>query len=170
MEMVAIQTTILDITNQDGPYTLSAPGFTQQGAVTDSVEIIDWIEEQILGKGKEAICDAIFKSLCPGHSANPHSIVETIYQLVEDSSGNCELLSINQYDANFMAALQPCISDKAFKANYAYVYFSHLSPKYQLVVKEIFAKNQDPIPLDSRLQRKKLQQLKVACTTAASCL
>jgi len=67
-----------------------------------------------------------------------------------------------------MAALQPCISDKAFKADYAYVYFYHLSPEYQLVVKEIFPDCQDPTPLDSRSQRKKLQQLKVAGTTAAS--
>jgi len=101
MEMEAIQATILDITHQDGPYTLSTPGFAQQGTVADSVEISDRIKEQILSKGKEAICDAIFKSLCPSHSANPHSIVETIYQLVKDSNGNCELLSINQYDAKF---------------------------------------------------------------------
>ncbi len=67
-----------------------------------------------------------------------------------------------------MAALQPCISNKEFKANYAYVYFSHLSPKYQLVVKENFPECQYPTPLDSHLQRKKLQQLKVAGTTAAS--
>jgi len=39
MEMEAIQATILDITHQDGPYTLSAPGFAQQGAVAGSVKI-----------------------------------------------------------------------------------------------------------------------------------
>jgi len=173
MEMEAIQATILDITHQDGPYILSAPGFAQQGAVAGqqgavagSVEISNRIKEQILSKGKEAICDAIFKSLCPGHPANLHSIVKTIYQLVKDSNGNRELLSIKQYDANFMAALQPCILDKEFKADYAHVYLLHPSPKCQLMVKEIFPGCQNPTPLDSRAQRKKLQQLKLASTTA----
>jgi len=112
------------------------------------------------------ICDAIFKSLRPGHPANLHSIVKTIYQLVKDSNGNRELLSIKQYDANFMAALQPCILDKEFKADYAHVYLLHPSPKCQLMVKEIFLGCQEPTPLDSRAQRKKLQQLKLASTTA----
>ncbi len=112
-------------------------------------------------------------------SSNPHSqdiplihipFIETIYQMVEDSNRKCKLLSINQYDADFMAALQPCLSDKEFKANYAYVYLSHLSPEYQLVIKDIFPKSQDPTPLDSRLKRKRLQQVKVAGMTAASCL
>jgi len=160
--MEAIQATILDITHQDGPYILSAPGFAQQGAVAGSVEISNRIKEQILSKGKEVICDAIFKSLRPGHPANLHSIVKTIYQLVKDSNGNRKLLSIKQYDANFMAALQPCIFYKEFKADYAHIYLLHSSPKCQLMVKEIFPGCQNPTPLDSRAQRKKLQHMTAA--------
>mmetsp|Transcript_25135 Transcript_25135/g.52567 ORF Transcript_25135/g.52567 Transcript_25135/m.52567 type:complete len:191 (+) Transcript_25135:322-894(+) len=61
-----------------------------------------------------------------------------------------------------MAALQPCILDKEFKADYAHVYLLHPSPKCQLMVKEIFPGCQNPTPLDSRAQRKKLQHMTAA--------
>ncbi len=150
-----IKIQILDGTHQDGPIDLCLQAFPNQGASTDSVEIHDKIEHLILSKGKEAICLKIFCALCTGYSANPHATIEDIYQDIKDEERNKSRLSIQKYYNLFFKVLCPFAHEATFKAGYANLFLSHLSPSIMTTVYEIMPDWASSTPLDSKSQRKK---------------
>ncbi len=97
LQSAEVQTTIINLTLQDGPYDLQPVSFNLTTARTDGALLRSAIKGKILRLAYATICNTLFLELCPGYSNQPHAALDHIRQVHYDCNNNHVVSSIQAY-------------------------------------------------------------------------
>jgi hypothetical protein len=88
---------ILDETHQDGPFDLPEPPFNIPSCQTDSSVVYGTLKRRVVLLASDSVHELLFSELVPGHSMEPHSVLEHIWQSYVDNKGTHIRLSEEVY-------------------------------------------------------------------------
>jgi hypothetical protein len=97
---------ILSITHQYGPYDLLVPSFNLTSCRMDSQTVYWELKSLVVRLALETIHDTLFKVLVPGHSIEPHNVLDHIWQCYVNTDNKTVTLSAQAYYTTFLNAIR----------------------------------------------------------------
>jgi hypothetical protein len=104
---------ILATTLQDVPLDLLCPEINLSYSKMDSTTIEVEISSRL---PTPSILNHLFNQLCPGYSEEPHTTLNHIWLMYEDTSGNTIFLSVYNYYAQILAASCPFMDQEIYQS------------------------------------------------------
>ena len=109
MSSYDVETSILDITLQDGPVDLQPAAFGLTSACTDGTVLGPTIDSKVMKLSYQTVCKTLFNELCPDYTDQPHAALDLIKQVSIDSNGNSVSALIYAYHTRLMNAARPLL-------------------------------------------------------------
>jgi hypothetical protein len=98
---------VLSHTLQDGPINLLRPEFNLTSAKTNSTVTKAEISSKIIRLATVLVLNSLFNQLCPGHSKEPHTALNHVWQTYDDGNGDTVFSSVYEYYTEMLAASCP---------------------------------------------------------------
>ena len=161
-----VHTLILAPCHHDTPILLQQSDFNLLTVRTNGTEIMDTIIENIYKLAAPYVLSALFQDLCPNYSDQPHTAIEHISQVYQDTEGNTVTSTVNAYYQRFMNAAQPFASNPMFPVSICNKFIDRIDHRLLPVFHQNFPQYHVIQLLDSHTQLSTMSAIHKAAAAA----